>query len=194
MKLVIKNMTCDRSKTEVFTLISKLGLHPRSVEIGAVEIAETRLSITVYRAVESILRKNGYELIVDRKQVLVEKIKHLIIEMIYHSNELPTIKYSQYISAELGVNYTYLSKLFSKDTGTTIQQFIIAHKIERAKELLLFTALTLSEIAWKMHYSSTAHLSAQFRKVTGHAPSVFKELKTKNVARSKGLKRKRQEV
>ncbi|MGB5556334.1 MAG: helix-turn-helix domain-containing protein, partial [Flavobacteriaceae bacterium] len=100
-----------------------------------------------------------------------------ILDLIYHSNELPTMNYSQYISSELGVNYTYLSKLFSKVTSTTIQQFIIMHKIERVKELLIYDELTLSEIAWKMHYSSTAHLSAQFKKVTGLTPTDFKSQK-----------------
>ncbi len=178
MKLFIRNIIDKRSRTEVRSLLGKLGLHPISVEFGEVELAERRFSVVKYGEVQAILTKHGYELVIDRKQILVEKVKLLIIEMIYHSNELPTVNYSQYISATLGVNYTYLSKLFSKVARTTIQQFIITHKIERVIELLLVDELTLSEIAWKMHYSSTAHLSAQFKKVVGLTPTTFKKRKS----------------
>lgn len=179
MKFFIRNMIGTRSKTEVYALLGKLGLHPVSSEYGEVEIAEVRFSIARFGALENILQKHGYELVIDRKIILVEKVKHLIIELIYHSKALPRTNYSQYLSTAMGVNYTYLSKRFSKVAQTTIQQFIISHKIERVKELLIYDELTLSEIAWKMEYSSTAHLSAQFKKVTGFTPTAFK--KRKNV-------------
>lgn len=187
-------MANERSTIEVCTLLGKLDLHPIATEFCEVEIGEKRLSVTAYGTVHNILKKHGYELIIDRKQILVEKVKCVIIDMIYHSKELPPINYSQYISEKIGVNYTYLSKLFSKETRTTIQQFIITHKIERVKEILLYDVLTLSEIAWKMHYSSTAHLSAQFRKVTGLSPTIFKKLKTKNLTRTYNFKGKWQNV
>jgi AraC-like DNA-binding protein len=135
----------------------------------------------MYDMPEETLIKNDFDVVAAKELILIEKIKSVIIEMIHDSDELPNIKYSEYLSKKLKVNYTYLSKLFSKAKNTTIEHFIIAHKIERVKQLLLFNEFTLSEIAWKLHYSSTAHLSAQFKKVTGLTPSRFKKLKYKKL-------------
>ncbi|HTN36938.1 MAG TPA: AraC family transcriptional regulator, partial [Arachidicoccus sp.] len=115
----------------------------------------------------------------DKKSVLIEKIKNLIIEMVHYTDELPEVNYSEFISEKLGYDYTYLANVFSEVKGTTIQHFIIMHKIERVKELLLYEELNLTEIAFKMHYSSVAHLSSQFKKVTGLTPTFFKKLKDK---------------
>jgi AraC-like DNA-binding protein len=125
------------------------------------------------------LLKWGLELLDDKKNILIEKIKNVIIEMVHYSDELPVVNYSDYISEKLHYDYTYLSNLFSEVKGITIQQFIIIHKIERVKELLLYDELNLTEISDKMNYSSVAHLSNQFKKVTGLSPSFFKRLKQK---------------
>jgi AraC-like DNA-binding protein len=119
------------------------------------------------------------ELLDDKRSILIEKIKNVITELIHYSDELPRVNYSDYISEKLGYDYTYLSNIFSEVKGTTIQQFIIINKIERVKELLLYDELNLTEIAYKLHYSSVAHLSNQFKKITGLSPSFFKQLKQK---------------
>ncbi len=115
----------------------------------------------------------------DKKSILIEKIKNVIVEMIHYADELPKVNYSDYISQKLGYDYTYLANTFSEVKGITIQQFIITHKIEKAKELLLYDELTLTEISYKLNYSSVAHLSNQFKKVTGLSPSFYKQLKQK---------------
>ena len=115
----------------------------------------------------------------DKKAMLIEKINNVITEMIHYSDEAPKMNYSDYISEKLKYDYTYLSNLFSEVKGITIQQFIIVHKIERVKELLLYDEMNLTEISYKLHYSSVAHLSNQFKKVTGLSPSQFKNLKDK---------------
>ena len=115
----------------------------------------------------------------DRRAVLIEKIKNVIIEMIHHSDELIKTNFSTYLSEKLNLDYTYLANLFSEVQGTTIEQFIISHKVERIKELITYDELNITEIAWKMNYSSVAHLSNQFKKVTGLSPTHFKQLKDK---------------
>jgi AraC-like DNA-binding protein len=120
------------------------------------------------------LSKVKTELKNDRKHLLIEKIKSVIIDMIYYSDAQIKVNYSDYLSQKLNCNYTYMSNLFSKVHGNTIQNFIIATKIERAKELMMYDDLTLTEIAFKLHYSSVAHISNQFKKVTGLSPSQFK--------------------
>jgi AraC-like DNA-binding protein len=125
------------------------------------------------------LLKSGLELLDDKRSILIEKIKNVITELIHYSDELPRVNYSDYISEKLGYDYTYLSNIFSEVKGTTIQQFIIINKIERVKELLLYDELNLTEIAHNLHYSSVAHLSNQFKKITGLSPSFFKQLKQK---------------
>ena len=156
----------------------KLGLHYVIVDLGMVEILE---DITEKQRDE--LKKNlllsGLELLDDKKSILIDKIKNVIIEMIHYSDELPQENYSIYISEKLGYDYTYLANIFSEIKGITIQQFIIMHKIERVKELLLYDELSLTEISYKLHYSSVSHLSNQFKKVTGLSPSFYKQLKEK---------------
>src|SRR4029078_6161347 len=125
------------------------------------------------------LLKSGLELLDDKRSILIERIKNVITEMIHYSDELPTQNYSDYISEKLEYDYTYLSNIFSEVKGITIQQFIIIHKIERVKELLLYDELNLTEISYKLHYSSVAHLSNQFKKITGLSPSFYKKLKQK---------------
>ncbi len=171
-------MVSGRCKMVVKEELKKLGLHFIVVDLGEVEIME---NITEETRVElkAALLNAGLELMDDKRSVLIEKIKIVITEMIHYSDELPTVNYSDYISQKLHYDYTYLSNLFSEVKGITIQQFIIIHKIERIKELIIYDELNITEIAWKMNYSSVAHLSNQFKKVTGLSPSHFKQLKDK---------------
>lgn len=122
------------------------------------------------------LKKSGLELLDDKKSILIEKIKNVVTEMIHYSDELPKANYSDYISEKLNLDYTYLSNIFSEVKGITLQQYIIIHKIERVKELLLYDELNLTEISYKLHYSSVAHLSNQFKKITGLSPTYYKKL------------------
>jgi YesN/AraC family two-component response regulator len=128
------------------------------------------------------LLESGLELLEDKKSEVIEQIKNVVVSMIHHSDEVPKVNYSDYISEKLSYNYNYLSNLFSEVKGITIQQFIIKHKIERVKELLLYDELNLTEISYKMHYSSVAHLSNQFKKITGFSPSIFKQSQHRRLA------------
>ena len=158
--------------------LKETGLHFIVVDLGEVEVMED-LSAEQRDQLKALLVHSGLELMDDKRAVLIEKINNVITEMIHHSDEVPKVNYSDYISEKLDYDYTYLSNLFSEVKGITIQQFIIVHKIERAKELLLYNELTLTEISYKLHYSSVAHLSNQFKKVTGLTPSHFKQMKDK---------------
>ncbi len=178
MKLYIKYMVSLRCKMFVREELQKLGVNYVSVDLGIVEVQDdiTDEQIEVF---SKNLKRGGLELLDDKKNILVEKIKNVIVEMIHFSDELPKVNDSNYISDKLDYDYTYLSNTFSEVRGITIQQYVIMHKIERVKELLLYDELTLTEIAWKLNYSSVAHLSNQFKKVTGLTPTYFKELKNK---------------
>ena len=158
--------------------LKKLGLHFIVVELGEVDIMEN-ISQEQRNELKLGLVDSGLELMDDKRAVLIEKIKNAIIEMVHHSDELIKINFSEYLSEKLNHDYTYLANLFSEVQGTTIEQFIISHKIERIKELIIYDELNITEIAWKMNYSSVAHLSNQFKKVTGLSPSHFKQLKEK---------------
>jgi len=158
--------------------LEKLGLHYIMVELGEAEIME-EISKTQVKHLDSILRKAGLELMDDNKTILVEKIKTTIIELIHYNDKQLKINLSDHLSQKLDHNYTYLSNLFSEVKGTTIEKYYLSHKIERVKELLIYDELNLTEIAFKMHYSSVAHLSNQFKKMTGLTPSHFKNLKHK---------------
>ena len=171
-------MVSTRCKMAVKEALKKLGLHFIVVDLGEVEIMEN-ISVEEREQLKIALLSSGLELMDDKRAVLIEKIKNVITEMIHHSDELPKINYSNHISEKLNHDYTYLSNLFSEVKGITIQQFIIIHKIERAKELLLYDELNLTEISYQLHYSSVAHLSNQFKKITGLSPSHFKQLKNK---------------
>ncbi|NBC66939.1 MAG: helix-turn-helix domain-containing protein [Bacteroidetes bacterium] len=180
MKLYIKYMVSLRCKMLVKDELKKLGIDFVSVELGMVEI-QGQLSEEERISFKENLKKAGLELLDDKKNILVEKIKNVIVEMIHYSDELPKVNDSDFISEKLGYDYTYLSNTFSEVKGITIQQYIIKHKIERVKELLLYDELTLTEIAWQLHYSSVAHLSNQFKKVTGLTPTYYKEIKEKRL-------------
>jgi AraC-like DNA-binding protein len=159
-------------------IFKNLGLHFIVVDLGEVEVME-ELSAEQETGLKAAFLEIGLELMEDNKSILIEKTKNLITEMIHHSTEVPKVNYSDYISEKLNYDYTYLSNIFSEVKGITIQQFIINHKIERVKELIIYDELTISEIAYKMNYSSVAHLSNQFKKNTGLTPSHFKQLKNK---------------
>lgn len=178
MKLYIKYMVSLRCKMLVKSELEKLGLTCISVDLGTVEIKD-KISEKQLETFNKNLKKSGLELLDDKKNILVEKIKAVIIEMIHYSDEVPKVNDSDYISEKLNYDYTYLSNTFSEVKGITIQQYIIQHKIEKVKELLIYDELTLTEIAYKLHYSSVAHLSNQFKKVTGLTPTYFKDLKDK---------------
>jgi AraC-like DNA-binding protein len=181
MKLFIKNMVSIRCKMLVKAEIEELGITPLVVELGEVVIKET-VSVKKYNALKVALLKSGLELMDDKKAMLIERIKNVIVEMIHYTDDLPKTNFSDYLSSKLKYDYTYLSNLFSEVKGITIEQFIISHKIERVKELLVYNELTLTQISWKLHYSSVAHLSNQFKKVTGLTPSYFKKDKHKRLA------------
>jgi AraC-like DNA-binding protein len=171
-------MVSDRCKKAVKVELRKLGLHFIVVELGEVEIMED-ISAEQRLQLKMALIETGLELMDDKRALLIEKIKNAIIETIYHSDEKVKMNISGYLSEMLKFEYTFLSNLFSEVQGTTIEQFIIFHKIERIKELIIYDEMSVTDIAWKMNYSSVAHLSNQFKKVTGLTPSHFKQLKDK---------------
>ena len=173
-------MVSIRCKMLVKSELNKLGLHYKVVDLGEVEIEEN-ITASQKDQLNTALLQSGLELMDDKKAMLIEKIKNVIVEMVHYEDESPKLKNSDYIATKLNHNYTYLANLFSEATGTTIEHYIIIHKIERAKELIIYNELTLTEIAWKLNYSSVAHLSNQFKKITGLTPSYFKQLKNKRL-------------
>lgn len=177
-KLYIKYMVSLRCKLLVQEELKSLHIKHLVVELGAVELLQD-----ITQEQRELLRKNllksGLELLDNKKSILVEKIKNAIVEMIHFSDEQLKVNYSDYLSEKLDYDYTYLSNLFSEVKGITIQQFVIIHKIEKAKELILYAELNTSEIAYMLHYSSVQHFSNQFKKITGLTPSFYKKLKEK---------------
>ncbi len=169
-------MVSNRCKIAVREVLRKMGLHFVVVDLGEVEIME-EVTGESHEQLKAALLSEGFELMDDRKAILIEKIKNVITEMIHNSDEEINMNYSAIIVGKLDYDYNYLSTLFSELKGITIQQFIIIHKIERAKELLRYGELNLTQISYKLHYSSVGHLSNQFKKVTGLSPSAFKKLK-----------------
>jgi AraC-like DNA-binding protein len=167
-----------RCKMVVKDELSKLKISYLSVELGEVELADT-ISLQKMTLLKNALLNSGLELMDDKKSVLIQKIKNVIVELVHYSEEPLNVNFSEFLSKKLNHDYTYLANLFSEVQGTTIEKFIISHKIERVKELLVYNELNLTEIAYLMHYSSVAHLSTQFKKVTGLTPSHFKKLKDK---------------
>lgn len=160
--------------------LHKLGLNFVLIDLGKVEILED-ITEKQREVLKINLLKSGLELLDDKRSILIERIKNAIVQMIHYQDELPKINFSDYLSEKLGHDYTYLANIFSEVKGITIQQYIITHKIEKVKELLLYDELNLSEIADKLHYSSSAHLSNQFKKITGLTPSFYKQLKHKRM-------------
>ena len=158
--------------------LKKLRIKYLIIDLGSVEL-EGAMTKKQEEQLKENLQVSGLELMEDKKSILIEKIKNVIIEMVHYSDELPSIKYSEYISKKLNYDYAYLSNVFSEVKGITIQQFIIVHKIEKAKELIMYDELNLTQIAIKLDYSNVAHLSNQFKKITGLAPSFYKQMKKK---------------
>ncbi len=179
-------MVSLRCKILVKKELKKLGINYVTLDLGMVETSE---DIGEERLIQfrNNLIVSGLELLDDKKSILIERIKNTIIQIIHYSDDVPRTNYSDHISEELGYNYTYLANTFSEVTGITIQHYIISHKIERVKELLLYDELNLSEIAHKLHYSSAAHLSNQFKKVTGLTPSFYKKLRSKRMKNLENL-------
>ncbi len=173
-------MVSLRCKMIVKSELDRLGLEYNIVELGEVEIKHD-IPIELLEELKLSLLRSGLEIMEDKKSILIEKIKNLIVELIHYNDELPKINYSAYLAEKLNYDYNYLSNLFSEVKGITIEHFIIAHKIERAKELLIYNQLTLTEIADLLHYSSVSHLSNQFKKVTGLTPTFFKKMKHKRL-------------
>lgn len=171
-------MVSLRCKLTVREELMKVGLRYVTIDLGVADIHE-EITQRQRDDLKINLQKSGLELLDDKKSILVERIKNVITEMVHYTDELPDANYSDYISEKLQYDYTYLSNVFSEVKGITIQQYIINNKIERVKELLLYDELNLTEIAYKLHYSSVAHLSNQFKKITGLSPSYFKQLRLK---------------
>jgi len=158
--------------------LEKLNIQFANIDLGVVETLQEIPKKKLNQLKQNLL-KSGLELLDDKRSILIEKIKNVVVEMIHYSDELPRVNYSDYISEKLGYDYTYLANTFSEVKGITLQQFIIIHKIERVKELLMYDELNLTEISYKLNYSSVAHLSNQFKKITGFSPSYYKQLKLK---------------
>lgn len=173
-------MVCIRCKIVVKDELTKLGLTSVFVDLGQVDILEPMTDEQTQLFKVGLL-KYGLELIDDKKSILIEKIKTVIIEMVHYEEEEPRMNFSNYLCGKLNYDYTYMANMFSAVMGITIEHFIIAHKIERVKELLVYDELSLTEIAYQMHYSSVAHLANQFKKVTGQTTSHFKHLKLKHM-------------
>ena len=173
MKLYIKNMVSLRCKIRVTEELTKLGLENSMVELGVVHLTK-EITTAQRNLLKENLNKTGLELLDDKKSILIEQVKNAVIELVHYTDDLPKTNYSDYISEKVGYDYTYLSNLFSESKGIDIQHFIIKHKIERVKELLQYEELNLTEISYKLNYSSVSHLSNQFKKVTGLSPSIYK--------------------
>jgi AraC-like DNA-binding protein len=158
--------------------LHKLGLRHRHIELGHVELVDT-LSSAQRRQFDVALKRSGLELMDDKRSLLIEKIKNVVVQLVHHTDDQLKTNFSVFLSRKLGYDYTYLANIFSEVQGTTIEKFLIAHKIERVKELLVYDELTLTEIAFKLHYSSVSHLANQFKRITGLTTSHFKQLKDK---------------
>ena len=171
-------MVSMRCKMVVLEELKKLGLNYVTLDLGMVDLKENLNTYQLEQLKKNLL-KSGLEVLDDKKSILIEKIKNVIIEMVYYLDELPDSNFSEYISNKLDLDYTYLSNIFSEVKGITIQQFIILQKIEKIKELLLYDELNITEISYKLHYSSVSHMSNQFKKMTGLSPSFFKKMRKK---------------
>lgn len=178
MKLFLKYMVSIRCKMVVKKELEKLGLYDSIIELGEAEIKED-ISREKWNELNIALKRSGIELMDDKKSILIEKIKNIVVELVHYSDEPLETNFSDYLSQKMNHDYTYLANLFSETQGITIEHFIIAHKMERIKELLIYDELNVTEIARKMNYCSVAHLSNQFKKMTGLTPSFFKKIKQK---------------
>jgi len=179
MKLYIKNMVSNRCKMIVKSELKELGLHFIIVDLGEVEIME-KITSEQRILLNQNLEKSGLGLMDDKKKILIEKIKNIIVELVYYSEKQPKINLSDFISEKLNYDYTYLANLFSENQSITIEHFFLNHKIERVKELLVYEDISLTKISYKLHYSSVGHLSNQFKKMTGLSPTKYKKLRFRN--------------
>ena len=179
MKLLIQNMVSLRSKLLVKAELDKKQIPYHSIELGEV-ILQRNILPQERDDLNNALMPSGLEIMDDKNTMIIEKIKNIVVEMIHYTDELPRENFSAYLSSKMNMNYQKLSDLFSKTKGITIEHFIILHKIEKIKELIIYDKLSMNEISFKMHYSSTSHLSNQFKKVTGLTPTFFKNLQKRN--------------
>ncbi len=186
MHLLIKNMVSVRCKLFVKSELDNSNIHYERLALGEVDLTK-KLSLKKRQTLKIALSRFGLVLMDDKKEILIEKVKNVIGEMIHINENLPQTNFSEYLSNKMHYDYTYLSNLFSKVIGTTIEHFIILNKIERVKELLLYNELSLTEIAYKLHYSSVCHLSNQFKKTTGLSPSWYKKSKIKQLINLENL-------
>lgn len=170
-------MVCDRCTLVVSSLMTELGYKAASVEMGEVDFAKRELSETELDVLKNRLEALGFELLDDKKSQLIDKIKTAVIDLVHRQESLEKIKLSDYLKKKVNYDYNHISHLFSSIEGITIEQYFINHKIEKVKELLVYDELSTTEIAYRMGYSSLAHLSGQFKKVTGMTPTQFKKLK-----------------
>ncbi len=179
MKIYIKNMVSNSCRFVVKDALNKLNLPYIHINLGEVEV-KRNISKNQREKLKVALQKTGLELMSDRRTILIEKVKNTIVEMVHYADDMIKVNFSDYLSHKLNYDYTYLSNLFTEVQGINIQNFILLHKAERIKELITYDELTISEIAYKMNYSSVAHLSNQFKKVTGFSPTYFKHLKVRS--------------
>jgi len=180
LRLYIKYMVSIRCKMVLKEAFKKVGLHYVTINLGEVEVLE-KMTDKQREKLKAILLKSKLELMDDKKAILIERIKNVIVEMVHYLDDLPKTNFSDYLTNILKHDYTYMANIFSETQGTTIEHYIIMHKIEKVKELIIYDELNLSEIAYKLHYSSVSHLSHQFKKITGLTPSYFKTLKNKKL-------------
>jgi AraC-like DNA-binding protein len=171
-------MVSIRCKMIMRAELHELGLYSFTISLGEVEIMED-ITAEQVKQLNTALLRSGLEIMNDKRAILIEKTKAVVIEMVHYLDESPDVNFSTYLSEKLNYSYTYLANIFSEAEGTTIEKFVIAHKIEKVKELIIYDELTLTEIAHKLHYCSVQHLSTQFKKVTGLTPTFFKSLKYK---------------
>jgi AraC-like DNA-binding protein len=176
MMLHIRNMESNRCISMVKNELNKLGLHYKSVELGEADIKEN-VSEEYLKLIDHALKEAGLELMEDKNDRIIEKIKQAVHQMIYSMDEMPKTSFSDYISMKININYTTISNLFSGNQGITIEKYVISQKIEYVKELLVYDKISLGDIAFKLQYSSVAHLSNQFKKVTGLTPSFFRQIR-----------------
>lgn len=175
MKYFVKHMISNPCKMFVKQELTKLGINYNSVELGEVDVSE-KLSYNQKELLKNSLKSYGLEVVDDRRTVLVEKIKAIIVDLVYYSDESANIKISYILSEKLQLNYNYLAKVFTEELGVTVEKYIILQKIEHIKELMMYGELNMTQIADKLNYSSVAHLSLQFKKVTGYSPSMYRQL------------------
>jgi YesN/AraC family two-component response regulator len=178
MKILIQNMVSLRCKMMVKLELDKLGITYKSIELGEVELAESITEATK-QLLETALHKSGLEVMHEEKAMLIEKIINIIVEMVHYSDEYPKTNFSTFLSEKMQQDYHKMAEIFSKTKGINIEHFIILHKVEKVKELIMYDELNLSEISYKMHYASIAHLSKQFKQITGLTPTFFKSLSKK---------------